>query len=309
MSVTATLAAVGLDPDGLRFMLLGAAEGVDLDRTATIGRQWMYRLDADDLVGIFGGFRRALGAGEARRLVEEEGGYAEAVLRRLGAREVSALDASPYEGSQLVHDMNLPLPDELRRRFTTVIDGGSLEHVFNFPTALANCMEMVAPGGHLILMTPANNFFGHGFYQTSPELYYRALSPENGFEAERILICHSGWRTRWYEVADPATVRRRVVMLTGMPVTLFVRARRVSDAAALSVAPQQSDYETLWEAGEGGSVGGRGTAVRALKRVRDALPRRAAEAVAVQVGRRRTLLDREAFRPVEPEELARAAGR
>jgi len=42
--------------------------------------------------------------------------------------------------------------------YTTVIDGGSLEHVFNFPQAIANCMNMVAVGGHFIGLSPANNF-------------------------------------------------------------------------------------------------------------------------------------------------------
>jgi SAM-dependent methyltransferase len=275
---------------------------VDLDRTATIGRQWVYRLGAGEVDRIFRGFDRPLEPGEAQRLLEEDDGYADAVLRRLGARELSALDASAYEGSQIVHDMNLPLPDDLRRRFTTVIDGGSLEHVFNFPTALANCMEMVEPGGRLILMTPGNNYFGHGFYQTSPELYHRALVPDNGFEVERLLICHHGWRERWYEVADPADVGRRVELLTSMPVNLYVRARRVNDARALATAPQQSDYEVKWS---GGATVGGGAAIRALKRARDLLPGRARDVVAVQVARRRALLDRRAFRAVSPEALAR----
>ena len=54
-----------------------------------------------------------------------------------------------------------------------VIDGGLLEHVFDFPTAIRNCMRMVRQGGHLILNLPVNNFPGHGFYRFSPELVFR----------------------------------------------------------------------------------------------------------------------------------------
>jgi 2-polyprenyl-3-methyl-5-hydroxy-6-metoxy-1,4-benzoquinol methylase len=57
-----------------------------------------------------------------------------------------------------------------------VFDGGTLEHIFDYPTAIKNCMKMVKPGGHLLLTTPANNWFGHGFYQFSPELFYSFVS-------------------------------------------------------------------------------------------------------------------------------------
>ena len=69
----------------------------------------------------------------------------------------------------------------LKNKYTLVIDGGCLEHIFNFPVAIKNCMEMLQEGGHFIGITPANNLMGHGFYQFSPELYFRIFSKENGF--------------------------------------------------------------------------------------------------------------------------------
>jgi len=36
--------------------------------------------------------------------------------------------------------------------------------------------------------TPASNLCGHGFYQFSPELFYRALNATNGFEVERMIM-------------------------------------------------------------------------------------------------------------------------
>ena len=86
------------------------------------------------------------------------------------------MDASSFEGATVVHDLNLPITEALKGRFDVVCDAGTIEHVMNFPTAIRNCMEMVRVGGHLILGTPANNFFGHGFYQFSPELWFRLFS-------------------------------------------------------------------------------------------------------------------------------------
>jgi len=68
-----------------------------------------------------------------------------------------------------------------------VIDGGTLEHVFNFPVAIKNAMQMVRAGGRLSLSPPANNYFGHGFYQFSPELFYRVLSAEKRVPLERMI--------------------------------------------------------------------------------------------------------------------------
>ena len=62
-----------------------------------------------------------------------------------------------------------------------VFDGGTLEHVFNFSTALKNCMQMVAPGGRFVSVTMPNNWSGHRFSPVSPALSYRTRSPEHGF--------------------------------------------------------------------------------------------------------------------------------
>jgi hypothetical protein len=308
---------MGLDADGLKFLLLGRAEGVDFSRTATIGRQWIYRLDEAALQRIFRAFGMPLAADEGRRLLEEEDGFAETVFRRLGAVTVAALDASDYEGSQIIHDMNEQIPPQLRRRFSTVLDGGSLEHVFNFPVALANCMEMVETGGHLVVMTPANNYFGHGFYQTGPELYYRALTPRNGFEVDRVLLREARWRERWYEVADPAVLGRRLAWMSSLPVGLYVRARRVNDAPSLVTMPQVSDYRSRWEGewtppGDASGPGVRAAAgrhaIRLLKQARERLPGAAREVIGNHLDRRRPVYDRRAYRRVSPESLARRPG-
>ena len=60
--------------------------------------------------------------------------------------------------------MNEAIPDSLKGKFSCVLDGGTLEHVFNFPQAIKNAMEIVAIGGHFLGVVPANNFSGHGFY-------------------------------------------------------------------------------------------------------------------------------------------------
>src|SRR5262249_13058363 len=146
-----------------------------------------------DLVNLFARAGIPISASEARAIKDESGGYCEGFLKRLGASEVVSVDASDYEGASVVHDMNQPVPASMYESFTAVIDSGTLEHVFNFPVAVKNCMEMVSRGGHFLGITPANNLMGHGFYQFSPELLYRIFSPANGYQIRKLMICENNF--------------------------------------------------------------------------------------------------------------------
>jgi SAM-dependent methyltransferase len=239
--------------------------GADFGHTLTIGRQACFAgpLTLAAILrrnGLWpaGESRRAF----MRRFADGPPWFADPYLRLLGAREVSALDVSGYEGAEIVHDLNEPVPAELERRFDVVFDGGSLEHVFDVPTALRSYMRMVRPGGRLIVATMANNHCGHGFYQLSPELFFRALSEANGYRVERlqlageeldfsrpvagVSVVYDVSRGGRWAVADPEEVRERVLLRGRTGAVLLVEARRVSDADPLARRPQQSDYEPLW---------------------------------------------------------------
>lgn len=127
-----------------------------------------------------------------------------------------------------------------------VLDSGSLEHVFNFPTAIRNCMEMVSVGGHYLACTPANSCAGHGFYQFSPELFFSAFSRENGFEVVKVIAYEERPNARWYDVMSPVEAGTRVTMNNGFPVYLFVIARKIAAAPVFVTMPQQSDLITAW---------------------------------------------------------------
>jgi SAM-dependent methyltransferase len=237
---------MGFDVQGLRFLLGAHRRGVRFQNTAMIGRQELH-LDVISLTRMLGASGISKDRVIARRLLTQAEGFAEPLLELLGAQRICSIDASAYEGASVLHDMNLPIPEGFKQSFSLVIDAGSLEHVFNFPTAIKNCMEMVAEGGHLLLMTPANNFMGHGFYQFSPELFFRIFSGRNGFEVDRVIVCETSPKASWYEVMDPAQAGRRVELTTIRPTYLMVQARRVRLNAIFTEAPQQSDYTALWK--------------------------------------------------------------
>jgi hypothetical protein len=235
---------MGFDSDTTRFLLYAKRNGVDFVRTATIGRQFLY-LNAAALASILRDFGYSLTEGSINGLLSAKGGYAEPLLHMVGATEICTFDATAYEGASHLHDFNLPIPEELCNRFTVVIDGGSLEHIFNFPVAIKNCMQMLEVGGYFIGLSPGNNWFGHGFYQFSPDLFFRVFSRQNGFEIVRALVCERN-TGNWFEVIDPETINRRVGLINARETYMLTLARRVEDVPILSIAPQQSDYVAQW---------------------------------------------------------------
>jgi hypothetical protein len=142
--------------------------------------------------------------------------------------------------------LNLPIPEALKNRYTVVFDGGTLEHVFDFPTAMRNAMEMVEIGGHFLGITPTNNYMGHGFYQFSPELFYRVLSADNGFEIKEMIAVEQRPGARWKSVKDPELIKRRVTLVNRTPTLLIVLAQRIELRPIFAVTPQQSDFVSAW---------------------------------------------------------------
>lgn len=284
---------MGIDAATARLLHSARQRGVSFRQTATFGVQDWHVSDR-----------------EHRRLVDEFGAPPGPVatgadfLRLLGAEAVDAVDVSDYEGATVLHDLNEPLGDEHKGRYTAVVDGGTLEHVFNVTVGLRNAMELVAEGGHLLLCNPANNLLGHGFYQFSPELHFRALSAENGYRVERVVLVEEGGG--WYDVADPAEVRARVQVTNDRPTYLFTQARRVEAVVPFGAWPQQSDYRAIWDDHAGARDARRSPAAFAVRqRLRAVGPlwrllrRLKGAAQAPGERRRRSFENRRHFRPVD----------
>jgi hypothetical protein len=219
-----------------------------MSRVATIGRQNLYA----SLPELEESLALVNRADKAVEVAASSGGWAESFLRTLGAKTADSFDVSAFEGATHVADMNKPLPPDWEGSYSAVLDGGSLEHIFDVPSALQNFMRLVADGGHLLLISPTNNEAGHGFYQFSPEFFFRALSPAYGFQTEEILLVDPakgrGTMT-WYVVVDPAEVGRRSQFRTEHATYLYIRARRIGPVRAWDPIPMQSDYAAAWETG------------------------------------------------------------
>lgn len=231
---------MGIDIHALNFVRY-ATRKKGLGDTVTIGRQGLHVIEPviRQTFALKGDYRHPQ--------------YSEQILTDcLGADSVVSVDNSAYEGATYIHDMNQELPQELWKRFDTVIDGGCVEHVFNAPQALRNCSLFLKPGGQIIHILPANNFCGHGFWQCSPELFFSLYSSGNGYKDTEVFIADLTDPRRWYRVAKPVNGGRANV---SSKTPLYALVRTVVGTEAFShQRVQQSDYVHAWE---GGGVPGR----------------------------------------------------
>jgi len=233
---------VGIDNAAARMLLLLRNEpGVDFTKTVMLGRQHNY-------MGPF--LRRAIqnNFGLSRKSLPLASEYADEFLEVLGIVKPTILDVSDYEGATILHDLNTAIPNELKDQFSTVIDIGTSEHVYNIPQALQNLKDLCATNGHLLIISPANNWLGHGFYQFSPELFFRAFDAPSGFEIRNLFLIKlklSG--DIWYELSDPKSMGRRGTIITKRRCFVALIATKVSSGAGQAL-PQQSDYESAWAA-------------------------------------------------------------
>lgn len=211
---------------------------IDFDSSLTLGRLTRY-FNEEELTALTSDFK--INSVNTKAICGME--FTESFIKMLGAKKVESVDTSDYEKATIIHDLNTPIPEQLHQTYSVIIDGGTLEHVFNFPVAIHSCMKALKSGGFFIGFTPGNNQMGHGFYQFSPELYYRLFSEENGFKMHKVLIRVAD---KWFEAMDPKVMKSRIEVANGLPIFIYVVAEKIKHNNDFHF-PQQSDYVTTWE--------------------------------------------------------------
>jgi hypothetical protein len=227
-------------------------EGARFGSTLTLGRPdcFMWSRDLRRIARLLprnSKFAESVWRGEVPAYMEE-------LFTAMGATRLDSLDASDFEGATILQDLNEPLAEHLNSQYDAVVDTGTLEHVFNVPTAFKNVMNALKVGGHFFATLPANNYCGHGFYQFSAEFFYRVFSTQNGFEMCKLFVSPAYAAGKWldgpvFEVLDPEEVKGRVEIEGRRKMVFLVQARKVRQDAVFATWPQQSDYSAVWSRG------------------------------------------------------------
>jgi SAM-dependent methyltransferase len=222
---------MGIDHHGLNFLRYARAKKPFGD-TITLGRQ--------NVLVLKPVLEALLGAGC------EEQPYCERLLSQcFGATLVESVDKSAYEQATHVHDFNEPLPAGLHQKYDTVLDMGTLEHVYDAPQAFRNCSQLCKRGGQILHVLPANNFCGHGLWQFSPELFFSLYCERNGYSDTEVFIADLRNTAKWYRVKEP-TAGERINVWSSTPLYVLVRTV-VSKADFSHTEVQQLHYVHEWE--------------------------------------------------------------
>lgn len=176
---------------------------------------------------------------------------AEHVFRRLGFDNVVTTDADPFEGCDLVFDLNAPNPPAQHRGvYDMVLDGGTLEHVFHVPNALSNLLAFANDTGRIVHQVPSSNHIDHGFWMFSPTLFWDYYTA-NGVELPRFDLFRyrsPAARDALWDFAQyrPNTLRK--MMFGGLGGGCFGLAIVAEKTGPIEqpVIPQQGMYADAW---------------------------------------------------------------
>jgi hypothetical protein len=167
----------------------------------------------------------------------------EILIEYLGANSVDSVDNSDFESANIVHDMNDELNDTMKK-YDTIIDIGTSEHVFNINQNLKNISKFSKTGGRIIHCLPANNQCGHGFWQFSPELFFSLYDGLNGYQSTKLYLIDSyDDKNYWQIKKKPKNERLELNSFT--PLYIFVST--VKKLENTTQKAQQSDYEYSWD--------------------------------------------------------------
>ena len=153
----------------------------------------------------------------------------------LGARGNSVTSLDLFDSrAELRYDMNQPVPASEHQKYGSLIDIGSLEHVFDTAQCLENCMRMVRRGGLYMLHTPVNGYYGHGLHVFNPQGLIDCFTA-NGFK-----IVYLKYSTKFgKQVPDPSAAPDVLIWLVG---------RKEQDVPVCS-CPQQKIWSSYYAAG------------------------------------------------------------
>lgn len=193
-------------------------------RALILGRQKLHMPDVK--IARFVKHLRRMGLTLAPQDIAQDDGFTETLFKSLGYPPIEAMDFTAQEGAAHVHDLNLPLRPDLHGQFDLVIDGGTTEHVFHVGTALDTCHQLLKPGGIVMSFVAGDGWFGHGFFQTGPDVPWRYWHHARGYQMLEVSLAPRKRPTSLIAVPDPTGATRGGERALSGPHMLLYAARK-----------------------------------------------------------------------------------
>lgn len=100
-------------------------------------------------------------------------------FKLLTFQEYDDVDFDESEGCNIIHNLNLILPEQYHNQYDFIFENGTIEHIFDIKNAIASTALATKVGGYVLHCSPLDAF-NHGFYNFSLNFFadfYRV----NGF--------------------------------------------------------------------------------------------------------------------------------
>jgi len=167
--------------------------------------------------------------------------YSENLRMELWAKNIKSVDWSNYEKADYIHDINYPIGDDLTNVSDIIFDGWSTEHMFNPAQALINYHNMIKIDWYYIWVLPCNNRCNHGFYQFSPDLFYRFFSTENWYKTKIFISDDHKWGYI-RDLINLKQVNNTSIQFSNSPCLLYIVAQKIKKKEIVNPYPIQSIY-------------------------------------------------------------------
>ena len=167
----------------------------------------------------------------------------EVLINYFGSTQVDILDIDDYEGANIIHDLNIKIPEKLENKYDTILDFGTLEHIFDVKTAIENISLMSKKNGMILHVSPTNNFCGHGFYQFSPEFFNTVYSLNKSYKNTEIFLSNTYDSKNWYKLKE--FNNKRINIQSDQET--YVLCKTIIVNKNISNQLQQSDYKEKYK--------------------------------------------------------------
>ena len=207
---------MGLLPDVVEWIVSDVARDPNIGDVLTLGRQTVYATPGSaSSVLNKKGIRSAIDAYSIDRTTQQYFNDKKeriddiSFFKALGAKTVKSIDVSDFEGAEIVHNLNHPIPDSLESICDFLVDGSLLDNIWNPQTALQSIARMIRPGGRCIL-TNRENAGGPGIaYVMLPGAWFYDFFVINDFHYVEVacrITMPDGYRAT-YQLSPAASMK------------------------------------------------------------------------------------------------------
>jgi hypothetical protein len=171
-------------------------------------------------------------------------------FRLLGIPKIKALDVSDYEGADIAHDLTKPIPGELEGVADFILDGSTLDNVFDPATVLRNTTRLLKPRGRLVSVNVATNSYGPYIIPTAHLLLdYFTI---NGFSDCKVYLLVYGGPNGGVNVFTPDLTLMRQSLpqprnFTSPHTTALVVMAEKGSHSTWDQSPVQHQYRVEWD--------------------------------------------------------------